>query len=491
MSEFSVLLGLLDKEDEKSFRNYLVSRNKRHDSKIQDLYEACLKGREKGLKNSMTTNAFNSMKSRLKSSLIEFLKSQSLDIEKPIYGLLNIGKRISQSGNTDYALKYFKEAEELSRQSGDIDSQFKALDLILENAEDLSEEEFHSLKERYFKIHEKLVAEQKLHVFYASVNREFKRAEYLGETVDVTGLIEKELKLLFENRITNLDFRSLYKVLEILDVYGSYSKKYYAIGGFFEESIKECEVELVKDAAVSIHQLNVYALISNIFFRKREFEKSVYYCEQLQYYLTKYDGQEKDRLIRVQKDLQVLNLHLLGKTTEALKVMEAHEIESEESEEFTLSSKLIKAMVLFHQEKFEDIPRIISRFYQSDVFYERIHGREKILYKHFIEILVYVELGDYDFAESKINSVKRKYRDDFKDFRYSSALPFLNLVKSTMDRPEIIQEDQFRKKVKNAIDWKPFEEEDLFFMCFYAWIKAKLNSAGVYETTLEIVRSDK
>jgi hypothetical protein len=45
----------------------------------------------------------------------------------------------------------------------------------------------------------------------------------------------------------------------------------------------------------------------------------------------------------------------------------------------------------------------------------------------------------------------------------------------------------FKNLIQNSVEWKPREQEDIFMMCFYAWLKSKMEKRDIYELTLELV----
>ena len=75
----------------------------------------------------------------------------------------------------------------------------------------------------------------------------------------------------------------------------------------------------------------------------------------------------------------------------------------------------------------------------------------------------------------------------FKSNENDPVLPFLKLVRMYFNQPDIVQTVEFQKLIEENIPWKSVDREDVFFMCFYAWMKAKMLGRSVYDVTLEMV----
>ncbi len=80
----------------------------------------------------------------------------------------------------------------------------------------------------------------------------------------------------------------------------------------------------------------------------------------------------------------------------------------------------------------------------------------------------------------------RKKTDFFKGVT-APGLTFLTLIKSYHQNPQEVTSTKFMAKVEAAFEWKPTEEEDLFLISFYAWLKSKMVKKPLYETTLTLV----
>ena len=141
----------------------------------------------------------------------------------------------------------------------------------------------------------------------------------------------------------------------------------------------------------------------------------------------------------------------------------------------------------FQQNELRECQRTLSKFTHTDAWYEKHLGIEWTLHKLTMEILLNIDLENYDYAESRLTSLLRKYKHFLNQEDQQQARPFLMLVQTILRDPTIIATGKFHQQVEQSITWKREGEEDVFRMNFYAWLKSKIERLGLYETTLELV----
>ena len=91
-----------------------------------------------------------------------------------------------------------------------------------------------------------------------------------------------------------------------------------------------------------------------------------------------------------------------------------------------------------------------------------------------------------EVAESRLRSIERTYSELFRHPTYRGVKDFLSLIKFVIMNPFEARSENFQKVVEEAIDFKPFEQEDLQAMGFYAWLKSKMQNRPIYEVWLEL-----
>ena len=148
------------------------------------------------------------------------------------------------------------------------------------------------------------------------------------------------------------------------------------------------------------------------------------------------------------------------------------------------------ALVMFYMQKsnFKKAKTIFSKFYHTDKYYIEKAGKEWVIKKNIAEIILYIELGEIDLVESRLLSFKRSYFDYLKKINQERVIIFINLIAAYYKNPENANSIAFKNKVENAFIWVPEKQEDIFVMSFYAWLKSKIESRPLYETTLGLIK---
>ena len=108
--------------------------------------------------------------------------------------------------------------------------------------------------------------------------------------------------------------------------------------------------------------------------------------------------------------------------------------------------------------------------------------------KNIIEILLHIELENIDLVESRILSFKRNYFKFLLEINQKRAITYLNLVHEYFKSPETVSSKTFKNKVENSFEWVSGQQEDIFVMSFYAWLKSKMEATDIYLTTLNLVQ---
>jgi len=89
---------------------------------------------------------------------------------------------------------------------------------------------------------------------------------------------------------------------------------------------------------------------------------------------------------------------------------------------------------------------------------------------------------------SRLNSFRRRYSNYLKQIDQLRILTFLNFAEQYYLKPESIKTDDFKTKLKEAFKWTNINEEDIFVMSFYAWLKNKTEDTNLYQTTLRLMK---
>lgn len=490
MSDLKTLVSLLNTTEHKEFVRYLTSRNKRHDVRNVDLFRAVNAGKEQDLKKQLGFNAFNVLSKRVSDRLLDFTATKTLSNEATaeisVIKQILVARKLFTYGKFKLGFRTIQKAEKAAE---DLNN-YTLLNEIYHTMIEYSYHEFSPDQELIFKKFEankaEFIAQERLNMVYAVVKKAFNESEYKGDSVDMELLLKENFSRFgIEERLA-YNFQTLYQLAQIADISGAYNKNYFDINLYFIEQIASLRGGEGDSEKYLIYHIDVLYLVANIYFRKKEFTKSMEFLELMMEQMNRFKEKFKhDRLVQY-CTLMALNKNYTGKHREALEIVNTVIESNNYNREQLLNPLLTKVMVLFQQGEMKEAQSIMGRFRHSDLWYERHIGQEWVLNKKYIEILLHIELQNTDLVDSRINSLVRKYAKLFKSSKANYVLPFLKLIKQYEQQPDIVSTKKFKAQVEKAIKWKPLQEEDIFLSSFYAWLKAKMENRNLYEVTLEL-----
>ena len=334
---------------------------------------------------------------------------------------------------------------------------------------------------------ERFMNQERLNMVYAVVRSEFRNNDKISNQIDLEALLKSNYEKFGVSSKEGYSFQSLYQLAMISDIVGSQAKNYHAVDLFFIDKINELRGGEGDTEKMLIYHIDLLYSVANIYFRKKQFELSLNYLElmheQMQRFNQKYHKEKFDKYTV----LVALNLNFTNRYSDAESMLD--ELLTLSKPDSHLIAKLTRCMIHFQQGDLDKAASITSKLQRTDSWYEKTVGSEWLLNKRFIEIILHIELGDHDYVDSRIFSLVRKYGDTFRNDLTNPVLPFLKLIKVYFQNPEIATTKDFKELVETTIPWKSMEEEDIFFICFYAWLKSKMEQTPVYITTLNLINN--
>jgi hypothetical protein len=491
MSVTDDLINVLNDAERKGFIAYLKDRNKRHDAKNISLFKDLLNKEEAKLKLSLGANTYNVLKKRLTDNLLNYLSNVTVENEATeeigIIRLLLVGRKLFAHRKYKSGFKILSKAEEQAEVINHYSLLNEIYQTVIENAYLLNDEEHELVFTKFESNRDELVEQGKLNMVYSTVRKAYFKVEKEGEFIDLEDLLQRTYERFNISEERGYNFKSLYQMAQLADLAGASSKNYYSVDTFFESKIADLEGNQLDTEKHLIYHIDLLYLMANIYFRKRLFKQSMLYLEKMAIQMLRFDNRyHKEKYVQY-ITLLSLNLNFLARFSEAVTLLDDL-VDSKEYIFDELAKPLIcKMMIHFQQEELGEVRQILSQFSRTDLWYERQLGQEWLLYKNFSEILLHIELGNIDYADSRFSALTRKLTQTKMSEVDPRIKVFLKWIDKYMKDSSIIDSPEFKKLVESSVEWKPREQEDIFMMCFYAWLKSKVEKRNIYYLTLELV----
>lgn len=498
MTGLNDIIRAFSLEEQQQFVQFLAKKNKRNDTKNIQLFQLLLNedfsSDEIAIKiyKKKNKDALYALRKRLYQSVIDFTANHSLEdegsIDMQIIKYLLAARNYLAKGHYKMAYKILDKAEVIA----DEHQLYPLLNEIyhtkIQYAYKNESIDLNILTQKFKNNQDLHKTDEELNIAYAKIRKAIKEVAYKGAIVNFQELVEDIFKEHNINANETLSFKSLYQLITIVSISAFATKDYYKIESFLLSSYETLKNHKSKDKQLLYH-IHVVFAIANALFRNKKFEASLQYLE-IMHELMLQKRKKYDSLFRLKYNLLLgLNQNYSGQHEKAINILEPFVQKSHPDLSSQLDIYLSLIVCYFQQGAFKKAMRIFSKFYHTDKWYIEKAGKEWVLKKNLIEILLHLELENIDLFESRLLSFKRSYYQYLKEIGQQRAINYLSLVEEYYKNPKIVTTQEFHDKVENSFVWLSPEVEDIFVMSFYAWLKSKMEQQPLYETTLNLVNS--
>ena len=486
------LISLQGEKEKAAFIQFLESRNKRKDTRNVSLYKDFLNGNEKRLLNEISANSYNALKKRLCDQLIDFSANNALlkelSEENKVIKLIAISRKLLGTGHFHAGLTLLKRAENKALAIEHHSMLNEIYHSMIEYSHKSKNTELESLFKKLEKNNEQFIEQEKVSVLYATMQRQFNTSNYNMLPTSLHAMYDEGLKTFGINPELAVNFRNLNQLCVLTDLYASQTKNYKELDLFFEGSISSITGG-IKDNEKSLgYHIELLYGLANIYFRRNNLTKSLDYLEQMHFQMKRFNSKHFELWIGRYSNLLALNCNFSASWEKAFSLIEDCLERKKLNEAERSLLKLNLSLIHFQQGNLTKVKDVLNSLKRTDAWYLKEMGNEWLFNYKAMEVLLHVDLGNDDLAESLILSFKRKYGVHFKSDLKNPIWPFLKLIKSILHNPELIPSQKFEQKVESSIPWKE-ENEDFFNLCIYAWLKAKMNGRPIYETTMSLLKT--
>ncbi|MDY8136426.1 hypothetical protein [Aquimarina sp. 2201CG5-10] len=493
MSTLISLIHTLSTEEKQVFTTFLKRKNKRHDTKNIQLFNLLdaspeIKNPDIHIYGKKAKGAYHALSKRLHDSIIDFIASKSFEgetsEEMEILKLLLASRILFEQKQYSIAFKIINKAEQKAK----IYDLFSILNEIyytqIQYAH-LSKQDILPVLIQDFRANRQaLLQEENLNLFYASIQNklEQRKTNFLP--------VIKDTLLSFDiSNTQDITFRSLFKLLEIINKTAHISRDYHSILPFIEETVTHIESKNKSSEKHLFYHIHILYYISNSYFRNRDFKTSQDYLDQMEYWVSKQNNKYLKRFSPQLTLLKALNLNYTGHVKQAILLVEEFPYKKHKDQiTYVLDLELCLVVFYFQQSRYREALQIFKSFFHSDIWYIEKAGITWVIKKNLIEILLHLELENIDLVESRLRSFKKKHLSYLKDHEETRIITFLKLITDYYHNPETTLTENFRSTLKNATIINSTIQEDIFEISFYAWLLSKTHKTDLYETTLKLIQ---
>jgi len=497
MTNLNDIISTLSTEDRQSFVIYLEKKNKRLDTKNIQLFKLLIKNdlspKEICIKLYTTENkvAYHALRKRLYQSIIDFIANISLDEEKAtdmqIIKFVLASRTFLLHKQYKVAYKILDKAEALAKENHLFPLLNEIYHTKIQYAYANPNINIDDLIDRFNNNQKNHIIEDKLNIAYAKIRQGINEFALSSQFVSFQNLVSDTLEKYDIDIKKSMSFKSLYQLMKIVSISAFATNDYLKIEPFLINTYQVLLNHKNKEKQLYYH-LQVLYLIAYTLFRNKKFEESLEFLENLKV-LMMQNKQKHYRSFKLKYNLLLaLNYNFTNQQNKAIGILEPFLNRKHSDLESLLDIYLSLVMIHFQKGELYEARQIFSKFYHTDKWYISKVGKEWVIKKNIIEILLHIELGNIDLVESRFLSFKRNYFKFLTEINQERAITYLNLVDEYYKTPENVTSENFKTKVENSFEWVGGKQEDIFVMSFYAWLKSKMEKEDIYQTTLSLVQ---
>lgn len=475
MDTLSEIISILNNEETKDFKLYLKKKNKRHDTKNIELFSILKTGDINKLKKIYNSNknkdAYHSLRKRLNESLILFLSNKTFEKNNSeaheALRLLVVSKFLLENNLYKPAFKCLEKAEKTAEKLELYSLLHEILQTKLQYYLLNSKENLELLSNKILKNQELLNKETRFNIAYAVIKQAFKNTQANGEIINLTDLISQVTKTYQLKSTDFFNYKSIYQILHLANEFANIQQNFLLIETFVNKAATIINQQPVSNNQLYYH-IHILYYLANFYFRNMLFIDSEKYLKQMQIQMLQQNGLYFNLFKHRFLILESLNLHFTGDTQNALQKVtaELNNLPNKFLNEDVIDLQLCEAFYLAKQNNKLAL-KSFAKLLHTDIWYEKKMGIVWTIRKNLIEILIQAQFNNFDYAISRLQSFKNRYRKYLNQVNEQRIIDFVTLIEKYLLTPEIIKNQTFKNKLITMQQQK--ENQDVFSLSFINW----------------------
>lgn len=494
MIEIKQLISSFDKDEYQDFVRFLKNKNKRNDAKnvvfVSFLRNTILSSKEicEKLYNGNST-AFHALRKRLFASLIDFTANTSIKNEistdMQLIKYLIASRSLLKKGSYKTGLYILDKTEAIANSYQLYAILNEVYFTKIEYANSFEKVDLENLILKFKKNQDQLILENDINIMYAEVKYVLKKLNEKSEVFPLQDIVQPILKKYNLEFSKNLSYKSLFQLIEIINLTAFQTFNYYDSESFLINAYQQIENQHNKQSH-SYYKLEILYMVANVLFRIKKFGDSLNYLTKMEELLSGTKKYNTKRFLAKHTLLTSLNFNYINKPLKAIKLLEPYLLKRNLDIDIELDIKLTLIVFYFQQNDLQKSKQLLSKLYHTDKWYSNKNGIIWVIQKNIIAILLHIELDSIHLVSSKLLSFKRSYFKYLKEIKQERVIYFINFIEKFFIDKSIINTEKFLTDIENKLIVSNHKKEDIFMISFYAWLKSKFTNQNLYKTTLDL-----
>ncbi len=426
-------------------------------------------------KNKNNKNSFYRLKNRIIKDISDalFIQNINKDLFISAFQLIYLTRLFYQRNQTILA-KYFIKKAEKNIISNEL---YELLDIVYAEYLKLSLLEMDinpkEIIEKRNNNAKKLNEFRKIDDVLAIVNYELKTAQnYRSKNYQIIEEIEKVINSVKISVEIKNSKRLNFKLYELVSKKLLNDEDYKALEKYISKTIQKFNQLNFFDKSNHVTKLQMLTYLANSYFKNKKYDKSLKTAEKLLEEMNKYDKYFYDNFYFFYVNILVINYSELDKQKgiEVLEGLKESRI-MKSTGFYELFVYLNLSVLYFDTKAYKQAVKNISKIFQLKGF--ETANQELQLRIHIAELIIRMELLEYEYVLSRINQIKREFKKILNKAEKSNENLILEIIQK-------IIKHQFNKRSK--INIKEYIKDNINklrsnkgIINYYDWLNLKFN----------------
>jgi hypothetical protein len=345
---------------------------------------------------------------------------------------------------------------------------------------------FEVTKQKMLKLQQQQAKADKIQLTFIQIQNALKSKIHKSSTESTQLMIDDVFNEYALKDILDQDPLIYLKIIETVRAKYLMDKKYKLFAGVAQDYYnKLIDTFNYEELDVNIAAQLEY-IMAHAYFRVRNFKSSSKHLQRLESLMKKNEVVFKNyspRYISLKSSIDIFEGNLKEAIDEHRQFLDNSAIKLSLKDQLNLSLNLVGYYCC--EESFSKANKILLYVNQSDNFYQNHMGREWLVRKDLVRVLVQVELGNIEIAIRILESLKQKHADMFSSEQYGMVKIYINTLLMYLKDPyqtslEVIAD---MEKKTNFKDERLYDDPKL--LAFYAWLKSKITKKNLYQSMLQ------
>ncbi len=503
MDHLKNIIYTLSVDDTKEFKIFLNRSRKKNNRKDLDLFLLLQEDREYSraelldilYPSDKNLEAYHATRKRLIKQLNEFIYLKRIKEDSTrtaqITSNISLCEHLFEKKQDATAWHYLKKAEELAIKGENYGLLNQLYRLAIQHSLSDYAPKLEELLKKKTESQELLIQEENAQTANILIRNQLNAALSKGEDIDIERLVQKTLRTYQLDKVVQKNPKLTLNIIEIARTVVLAKKDFFSFEPYIINQFNELEEQNVFNAYNHEIKVKILYMIAHVSYRNRKWEQGLKFCQLLHDNMIAYNRKCESQYFQKYHQLLAGIYTYSGQVDKAITLLEdslKHKYSKLDTHQY-LNTHINLAIYYFYKKEYEKPISLFLSINHTDKWYTKTMGQEWLLKKQILEIMNHYELGNTDYVETRVKSVKRVHKSLFERPPYDRAKTFLNLLNRLNNNPFSATTSEFYKLVGKSFEFVPKEMEDLQAMTFYGWIKSKMMNKDYYNILVKMMNS--